>query len=83
MLNKLTRSSVDPTKLSMTFRGILVSLIPLIIMVTGLNPDAVNSIADMLVEMVFIGATFYSSALVLVGLIRKAYVGRWVHPDVE
>ena len=83
MLNKLIRSSVDPTKLSMTFRGFLVALVPLIIMVTGLNPDTVNSIADMLVEIVFIGATFYSSVLVLIGLIRKAYLGRWVHPDVQ
>lgn len=83
MLNKFTASSVDPTALSMTVRGILVGLIPLFITVTGLNPDTVDTITDTVVEMVFLGASFYSAGLVLFGLIRKAYVGRWVHPDVE
>lgn len=83
MLKKFYLSSVDPTELSMTVRGIIVGLIPLFIVITGIDPETVNTISDMIVEMVLIGATFYSLALVLFGLIRKAYLGRWVHPDVE
>lgn len=82
MLNKYTTSSVDPTALSMTVKGLLVSLIPLLIAVTGLDPEQVHSISDMLVEMVFLGTSLYSTALVVIGLIRKLYVGRWSHPDV-
>lgn len=83
MLKKLYRSSVDPTALSMTVRGILVGLVPLFIMVTGLDPDVIDSIIDMIIEMVFLGASLFSVGLILFGLIRKAYLRRWAHPDVE
>lgn len=83
MLKKFTTSSVDPTKLSMTVRGILVGLVPLAIALTGLNADTIDTITDMIVEMVFLGASLYSVALVLYGLIRKAIAGRWSHPDVQ
>lgn len=82
MLKKITTSSVDPTALSMTFRGLLISIIPLFIAITGLDPEQVHTISDMLVEIVFQGASFYSAALIVIGLIRKLYIGRWSHPDV-
>lgn len=83
MLKKLTTSSVDPTALSMTVRGFLVALVPLFIAVTGMNADYVDTLVDTAQELVFIGATIYSLILIAVGLIRKLYVGRWSHPDVQ
>ena len=84
MLNfiyRITRSSVDPTALSLTIRGLLTYTIPFVIFATGLEPDVVQSIADMFIKAVFDLATLFATAQVLWGLIRKAYLLRWNHPD--
>lgn len=84
MLNfiyRITRSSIDPTALSLTVRGFLTYVIPFIIFATGLEPDVVKSIGDMLVKIVFDLTTLLATAQVLWGLLRKAYLLRWNHPD--
>ena len=84
MLNfiyRITRSSVDPTALSLTVRGLVTFLIPLAIAYSGLEPDLVQSIGVMTVKLVAEIATLVATFMTLWGLIRKAYLLRWNHPD--
>lgn len=75
--DKLITSSVDPTKLSLTIRGFLVALIPLIIVFTGLSEADVNGLVDGIVNIVFLATSLYSAGAMVVGLLRKAKLGRW------
>lgn len=76
-LRKITRSSTDPEALSLTIRGILVGLIPLIIALTGLTEKELMPIVDGVIEIINITAALVSAVWVTYGLIRKAIERRW------
>jgi len=70
--NKLVRSSVDSTKISMTIKGVGIALIPTIIFIAGVfGFDFVK--AD-LVELLNAIATLVSAVLIVYGLLRKVLV---------
>ena len=81
LLYSITRSSIDPTKLSLTVKGLLASLIPLATMFFGINVTDAQSLSDAIVQLVFDAATVYATAATVMGLFRKLYNGRWNHPD--
>lgn len=83
MYNKLIRSSQSPEQLAMTVRGILVSLIPLAMFFFGIGQEAAQDFADVLVNLVFLLSSVFSTVLVAIGLIRKAANKRWSAPDTE
>ena len=70
--NKIIRSSVDSTKISMTIKGVGIALIPTIIFIAGVfGFDFVK--AD-LVELLNAIATLVSAVLIVYGLLRKVLV---------
>lgn len=70
-------SSKDPAKLGLTVRGFLISIVPLIMLVTGLAETEVNSAIDAVVLITVAGASVVGAVQMLFGLARKAYLGRW------
>lgn len=76
-INKLLKSSADPEKLSTTVKGILLAIVPVIIMVTGLEQEEVNTLVNAIVQVVFLGASLISACQIIYGLARKIYLGRW------
>lgn len=76
-MNKLITSSVSPEHVSLTVRGLLVSLLPIIMYVTGLPEATLEPILDALVDLVFFVTALVSSAMTVYGLIRKAINKRW------
>lgn len=86
---KWLTSSVDPTALGLTVKGILVGLVPAVLVLAGvshwnLGADQLNAIVDATVNVVVTASTALSTAMVLVGLIRKALVGLgWIKPYSE
>lgn len=76
-MNKFLASSADPTKLSMTVRGVLVAIIPLLVVFTGLGDAEVNAIIDLIVNIVFWVTSIVSAVVTLYGLVRKVQLGRW------
>lgn len=77
MFNKLIRSSTDPKALSLTVRGILVSVLPIAIAVLGIDEAVANGIVDAVVNLVYYGASLVSVVMTLYGLIRKVKLKRW------
>lgn len=77
MLYELTRSSIDPRALSLAFRGLFVGIIPLIMLVTGMTSDTINTLLDQAQEFIFLALSAYSVGAMFIGLLRKAYVGQW------
>lgn len=78
---RITRSSVDPTTLSLTVKGLLASIIPIVAILLNINVTQVQGVGDAIVQLVFDAATLYATVATFLGLIRKLYIGRWNHPD--
>ena len=76
-MNKLITSSVSPERVSLTVRGLLFSLLPIIMYVTGLPEATLEPILDVIVDSVFFATALVSSAMTVYGLIRKAINKRW------
>lgn len=76
-----TRSSVDPTKLSLTVKGILVAIIPVACMLFGIDVRDAETFSEALVQLTFDTATVASTLMTVWGLARKVYNARWNHPD--
>jgi hypothetical protein len=77
MFNKLITSSADPRALSLTVRGILVAILPVFLVVTGMDEMEANVILDRIVDIVFYGSALISVSFTAFGLIRKAVMRRW------
>ena len=77
MFNKFITSSIDPNKVSLTVKGFLVMILPLVLAFTGITSEQANPIIDLIVQVVFLGSTFVSSLMMLYGLIRKVSAGQW------
>lgn len=71
---KVLQSSIDPAKISLSVKGILVLLLPVIMLVTPVDSETLNPIVSVIGDVVFYGASFLGSALALYGLVRKALV---------
>jgi sulfite exporter TauE/SafE len=77
ILKKITTSSRSPQEWSMAFKGVLYSLVPITILVTGATPEEVTTIFDGLVTGAYYGFAFLSNFFIVVGGIRKFYYKRW------
>lgn len=77
MFNKFITSSIDPNKVSLTVKGFLVMILPLVLAFTGITSEQANPIIDLIVQIVFLGSTFVSSLMMLYGILRKINVGQW------
>jgi len=74
--HKTLGSSVDAQKLSLTVKGILIGIVPVIIIVTkgfniDLNNDELKSIIDMIVSSIVQAGALVSVITTLYGAIRK------------
>jgi len=69
MLHPMLGSSVDPNKLSLTVKGILIALIPLFIAIGRMN--GLELIETNLVQIINGIATLIATVVTLWGLIRK------------
>lgn len=76
-MRKLITSSEDARKISMTIKGLLLSLVPVTMAVTGLNEDSVVGVVTILNDLVYYGLMLLSTALTLVGALRKVKNRRW------
>lgn len=77
-MNKLLASSSDPKQLSLTVRGVLVAVVPLVavvIRVAGgeLDDSQVQVIIDSVSNAVFMFGSAISLIMMVAGLIRKVY----------
>jgi sulfite exporter TauE/SafE len=77
LANKLIVSSTDPHKVSMTVKGLLVAIAPLAMIIFGINDADFNAVIEALVNVVFLGTQLLSALLIVVGLVRKLFAGRW------
>jgi hypothetical protein len=71
-------SSVDPQSLSMTVKGVLLGIMPVIIMILNLrgiemDNETVDLIVDTIVNIVFFGGSIVASVMALWGAVRKIY----------
>ena len=75
LLKKLTRSSANPEKLSLTLKGLLAGLLPLIYFFTNANGLDVSQgeLVEIADELVAITVGGYSLLLTALGLARKIY----------
>jgi hypothetical protein len=77
-MNKLLASSSDPKQLSLTVRGVLVAVVPLVAVVIRaaggeLDDSQVQAIIDGVSEAVFLLGSAVSAVMMVAGLVRKAY----------
>lgn len=77
ILNALTRSSSDPQKLSLTIKGILMAVAPLIIGFTNLSSGEYGAIVDGVTQVIFWVLSIISTGQIVWGLSRKVSFGRW------
>ena len=73
-------SSTDPNKLSLTVKGLLTAILPILITVSGLSQTDATSFVDLITNLVFWSSSLFSGALTLYGLLRKISLGRWSAP---
>ena len=76
-MNKLFTSSADPKALSLTVKGILTAILPIVIVLLGIDEATANGILDTIVNIVFYGSTLLSALVTLYGLLRKVRLGKW------
>ena len=76
-MNKLFTSSADPKQLSLTVRGILLAVLPILIALSGVDEATATGIVDTIVDITFYGTTLFSLVVTLYGLLRKIRLGRW------
>ena len=79
-MNKLIASSVDPKQLSLTVKGILVSLVvPITIVLHALgkniSQDELSALVELITNVVAAAATLVSTVMMLYGSARKFYTG--------
>ena len=79
--NWITTSSQDPTKVSLFIKGILVSIAPLAMIAFGVTQEEWTPVVDQVVDLAYLATATVSSAMMLFGMARKLYEGRWSHPN--
>lgn len=76
-LDKLITSSASPDKMSATVKGVLTSLLPIIMIFTGASEADATNLVNQITLLVFYGSSLYSVGMTLFGIGRKFYHGRW------
>lgn len=79
-MNKLLVSSINPEKLSLTVKGILLGIIPVILIVAGIfnlnvSEGDLTSVVNAVVQVIVAVGAAASAILTLIGAIRKVIVG--------
>lgn len=64
-------SSVDPEKLSLSVKGVLLGLLPIAIVLLKIDQETATGIINGIVELVKYGASIVSVCVTLYGLYRK------------
>ena len=75
-MNKFLTSSVDPSKLSLTIKGILLGVLPIFLVVTGMTEETIQPVIDGIVQIVFLVTSLVSAFQIVYGLIRKIYIAQ-------
>ena len=76
-LNWLVTSSKDPHALSLTVKGLLLAITPIVMYSLGLTEADFNDIVGAIVNLVFTVATAFSAVMTVLGLLRKVKLNRW------
>lgn len=76
-MKKFLMSSADPAKVGLAVRGFLTMVIPILIIFTGLPEKEINTAVDTIVAITIAGTTIFGGIQFLLGLARKARLGRW------
>jgi hypothetical protein len=74
---KFITSSSDPRKLSLTVKGFLLAILPIILAITGMTEGEVQPIIDVVVDLTFYLTSIIAGVQMLIGLVRKVKLGRW------
>lgn len=86
LLYRLTRSSVDPEKMALTAKAVIVGAVPTIIAlvpfvcsahIVCLDPSSVVPFADLVIGVIQGVATAAAAAMLVFGLLRKLFSGQW------
>lgn len=69
-------SSVDPQKLSLTIKGVIAAVVPIILVLApmfhwSVNADDFNHLADGVEAVIVAGSSLVSAVMIVYGLIRK------------
>jgi len=75
-MNKILASSVNPEKLSLTIKGVILAAVSVAITITGithlnLGQTDITALGDSLINLVNIALQLVSAAFVVWGLLRK------------
>lgn len=73
----LFTSSIDPNKISLTIKGLMLALLPALIYVTGVDEAQLTPLIDALVYVINVSVSLVSAWMIFYGLARKVYAGRW------
>lgn len=85
----LTRSSNDPAAMSLTVRGALVWAVAIIIQIAPvactlghvcIDTTQLNPLVDAITSFVKGGLELVAYGMMIVGIVRKIWLGRFVHP---
>lgn len=86
----LITSSNDPTKVSLAVKGAAVFGVSLVIQVAPfacqfvkvcIDTSILSPVPEILANIASLVLQVVALAIVLIGLIRKIWLGRWSHPD--
>jgi hypothetical protein len=78
-VSKIFTSSVNSNELALTIKGLLVGLVPVIMLLLGLNnisvgQEQINSIIEAIVNVVVAVSTVISTVMIAVGVVRRFLV---------
>lgn len=76
-LQWLITSSENPTEISRTVRGVLVSIAPAIMLFTGLAEPDVQSVIDAVILLLTSLFGVIGAWMTISGALRKVKLGRW------
>lgn len=79
-MNKIIASSVNPEKLSLTIKGVIVAVVPIVIAVAGLTKlnlgsADITALGDGLINAVNLMAQLAAAIMIVVGVVRKIGIG--------
>lgn len=86
----LTTSSQDPDKVALTFRGAMVGVVAAIIQLAPLacsyagicfDTTFINPLVDAVANLIKVSLELVALVLVVAGILRKIWLGRWTHPS--
>lgn len=78
-INKVFGSSADPTELALTFKGILVGLVPIAMIAVraaghDISQDQLKELVETVTNIVAAGGALASAMMVALGVVRKVWL---------